>query len=297
MIASHPAADLFPMMDAAALVDLAEDIRQHGLREPVVLHPDGRIIDGRNRYRACGMAGVEPRFRTWDGEGSLVGYVVSLNLHRRHLSDSQRAMVGARIRPMFEEEARARMLAGKPTDPRANLPEGDAGRSREQAAAAVQVSPRSVEHASKVLRDGATELVEAVERGEVAVSAAAAVAKLSQEEQREVVGRGREAVVEVAKQVRTEGPGAYLRPKLNTAALDRFIGAAIDAARAAANATDEQVDALTANEGRLDGLRRARDLADRIIRRHTRKSDGPQRAAKSRPTRKVDTPNRRSRTR
>jgi hypothetical protein len=133
--------------------------------------------------------GLEPRFRNWDGNGSLVHLVLSLNLHRRHLTDSQRAMVGARSKPLFEEEAKARQVAAggdKKSEHakslRANLPEAGfvddvlggllhvkpANRqSRDDAANTVNVSPRSVEAASKVLKDGTPELVKAVERGEV----------------------------------------------------------------------------------------------------------------------------------
>jgi N6-adenosine-specific RNA methylase IME4 len=83
--------------------ELKADIAANGLREPIWLHPDGRIIDGRHRYRACCELGLEPPFRTWDGQGSLVGLVVSLNLHRRHLSESQRAMVAAKLSREFAQ--------------------------------------------------------------------------------------------------------------------------------------------------------------------------------------------------
>ena len=65
---THAAADIFPLMDRAELERL-EDIRVNGLREPITLHLDGSILDGRNRERACAVAGVEPRFVEWDGEG------------------------------------------------------------------------------------------------------------------------------------------------------------------------------------------------------------------------------------
>ncbi len=48
----HPVANIFPLMGEAELDALAEDIRANGLREPVWLHRDGRIVDGRNRWLA-----------------------------------------------------------------------------------------------------------------------------------------------------------------------------------------------------------------------------------------------------
>lgn len=41
-----------------------------------------------------------------------LAYVISHNLHRRHLDASQRSMVAARIKPMFEAQAEGRMSAG-----------------------------------------------------------------------------------------------------------------------------------------------------------------------------------------
>ena len=55
---------------AAALAELTADILEHGLREPIVLHPDGRVLDGRNRLRACQEAGVGPFvWRVYGGLG------------------------------------------------------------------------------------------------------------------------------------------------------------------------------------------------------------------------------------
>lgn len=175
---THPAADLFPMMEEADLAALAADIKAHGLLDPVVLFVDGGerlVLDGRNRLRACESVGVAPKFEMWMGDGSPTEWVISRNLHRRHLTTSQRAMIAADLSHLFEQEAKARMVAGKaPEDPGADLRQGErAPKSAAKAAAALNVSPRSVEAALKVQREAPMETVAAVRRGEVKVSAAA----------------------------------------------------------------------------------------------------------------------------
>jgi hypothetical protein len=102
----HPAAALFPLLpvDSPEFGELVADIGEHGLLQPIVLH-EGRILDGRNRYRACQHAGVTPRFDEWSGE-SPTAYVLSLNLHRRHLTEDQRAAIAVEAKERFEEEAR-----------------------------------------------------------------------------------------------------------------------------------------------------------------------------------------------
>ena len=156
----HPVADLFPRMGEKEFQALVEDLRKNGLLEPIKLDKTGEwILDGRHRHQGCPLAGVEPRYVARDGESSDVEYVLSLNLHRRHMNESQRAMVAAKIRET--------MSLGEVG---ANL---RPGRSANRAGFMLNVSARSVLAASKVLRSGREKLIADVQSGKLSVSAAA----------------------------------------------------------------------------------------------------------------------------
>lgn len=89
----HPLCTLFPRLAEPELQSLADDIRINGLKHPIVLR-DNMILDGGNRYAACLKAGVKPIFTTYTGD-NVVGYVLSQNLHRRHLTAGQQAAIVA----------------------------------------------------------------------------------------------------------------------------------------------------------------------------------------------------------
>ncbi|MCB1608192.1 MAG: hypothetical protein KDI71_14580 [Xanthomonadales bacterium] len=89
----HPLCTFFPRLGRLELASLAEDIKTHGLREPITTI-NGMILDGGNRSRACEMAGVEPRYVEYDGTDP-VAFVLSKNLERRHLTPGQRAAIVA----------------------------------------------------------------------------------------------------------------------------------------------------------------------------------------------------------
>ena len=195
----HEVANVFPLMNWQDYQILKFDISENGLREAIVVH-NGRIVDGRHRYRACLELGIEPKLREWDQEGSLVAFAVSMNLHRRHLTASQRAMLAAEIKPLFEQEARKRQGVRKKVS--ANLREVGSGKASEQAGQLVSVSARSVESASKVKRLGIPELVEAVRHGDIAVSMAAKVADLPYGDQLKIAESGtKREMREVARNV------------------------------------------------------------------------------------------------
>lgn len=179
----HPLANLFPLIEGLAFDDLVADIRANGLRDKIVMF-EGKILDGRNRYRAAVAAElIDPSGETdmgdWDPryfrhhqprkDGDPLAFVLSLNLHRRHLTTSQRAMIGAEI---------AGMKRGRPGE---NPPYG--GLSVTDAAARLNIAERSIERA-RVVRDyGVPELSGAVKAGTLTVAAASDLAALPKEEQ------------------------------------------------------------------------------------------------------------------
>ncbi len=191
----HPYAELFPLMSPAEFDRLCDDILHNGLQEEIVVH-EGQVLEGRHRYLACLAKQVLPRFRPYAGEcGSPLGFVVTKNVHRRHLTESQRALVAAGLKPLFEEEARQRQRAAlkqgsePPVDENSRRREKHEknGRSAQKAAKLMKVSDFSVLAADKVKKQGVPQLVNAVAAGRVSVSAAARIAGLTAEQQQAVV--------------------------------------------------------------------------------------------------------------
>jgi len=179
-IPAHPFAEIFPMLPAADAAALRDDIAANGLRERIVVL-DGQILDGRNRHAAAVAAGVLSgnlppegddlwisHFRRFNPrqDGEPLAWVLSKNLHRRHLDESQRAMVAARIEGFGH--------GGTRTD--SSEQDANLRLDRKAAAQVLHVSERSVNSAAKVRDRGAPELVAAVDRGEVSVSTAAVAA-------------------------------------------------------------------------------------------------------------------------
>lgn len=192
---SHEYADLFPMMATADIARLAEDIRENGQANPIVTF-EGKILDGRNRYQACTMAGVDPQFTEYDGSEPLA-FVVSHNLHRRHLSESQRGMVAAKM---------AKLQRGG--DRRTDSFKGsiDPLKTQEEAAALLNISTATVKRSKAVLKNGIPELQDMQMSGEVSAKAACEVAKLPEAEQRKAVSGGVAGVKAAAKKPHLEHP-------------------------------------------------------------------------------------------
>lgn len=191
----HQVCTLFPSMSDVQLAELAEDIKQNGLREPIWQHTDGSIIDGRNRYLACKKAGIEPQFRTWNGSGGLVALVWSLNGVRRHLDSGQKAAIAVEMLPMLEEEARKRQAHGQTAPGRTlseiihqALPIVQASKAAAEAAKITGTNAHYVADAKKLKAESPL-LFEKVKAGETTIIAAKREVKEQKREDRRDANR------------------------------------------------------------------------------------------------------------
>lgn len=177
----HPAADLFPLIEGDEFDALVDDIAAHGQVHPIALDGEGRIVDGRNRARACERLGLAPV--TVTHEGDALAYAVSCNLHRRNLTDAQRAMIAARL---AKREPGNRGVT-KQLRHMTELPPSQA-----QLADLLAVNQEQIGKAKRVLREGIPELADLVADGKAPVTTAARVAtELPPEEQAEFVAKVR----------------------------------------------------------------------------------------------------------
>jgi ParB-like chromosome segregation protein Spo0J len=198
----HQYANLFPMLSGDALEGLKADIEQHGVRDPVVLL-NGEILDGRNRYTCAVELGIDFPTQEYQGDDPL-SFVISHNLHRRHLTESQRASIAARVANMPSHRPNKSANLQCYNEPQLSLSEQAAPRppmtSTAEAARMLNVSPRSVADARKVHEQAPPEVTRAVDEGRISVSLAAKVADLPDEAKAEVVAAPPEQQREVARE-------------------------------------------------------------------------------------------------
>lgn len=174
----HPAADIFPLIEGQDFENLKADIAANGQRESIKLFAN-KILDGRNRYLACKALDREPVYEVLPINTDPIPFVVSLNLHRRHLTDQQRKMVAGKIANMNHGGDRTKSQSCDLV-------------SQSKAAALLDVSKRGVEQAARVHKHAIPEIREAAEREEVSLSDAATIAKEAPEVQRQALRAVRE---------------------------------------------------------------------------------------------------------
>jgi hypothetical protein len=101
----HPLADMFWILEGAEFEELVGDIHRRRLHFPITIY-EGQIIDGRNRARACQKAGGEPRYVQFEGKAECIPrFIVSPNIHRRHLTPEQRSGLIKQLLKMNPEQS------------------------------------------------------------------------------------------------------------------------------------------------------------------------------------------------
>jgi ParB-like chromosome segregation protein Spo0J len=212
----HPICLLMPSADEDELQTLADDIRAHGLLDPIVLF-ENRILDGRNRAAACESAGLRPRYVEFEGtrEEALM-FVVSHNLKRRHLTKQAIADTLVEAEDFNLDYELGGTLAR--SDIKMSVERPKTASSRELAKAAGGAVSREMINATRKVKEKAeAELREAVRRGRIGVQDAAKVADLPPEQQKAIAGspkprRAANVAIEEAKNA-ARSPGGEEDPR------------------------------------------------------------------------------------
>lgn len=214
----HPAAELFPLLEGVEFDDLVADIRDNGLHEPVWLFNDPDrgtvLLDGRNRVRACLAAAVEITTRWYSGDDP-IGFVISENVKRRHLTTGQLGLLILETQKLYAAEAAKRKAHGQtaPGRPRETLGADLHQASRPSSATAR--APRSADHAARVagisgravaqakrVAEQAPDLAEKVRDGSLALDRADRIIRDREAEQRRIAqAKAEAAAVPIALRV------------------------------------------------------------------------------------------------
>ncbi len=193
---AHKLAKYFPILEGEEFDLLVQDIKEHGQLEPIVLC-DGEILDGMNRYNACLKLGIDSIVEEYKGDDPL-SYVISLNIRRRHLDTSQRAMLATEMLPEFEVQAKERHAAshtkeGKRASKDArsaeNKPEKaktwkDKHKAADDAAKIFGISRPTVERAKRI-KEQAPDRVDNIIKGKETVTTVDAEIRQTKEKERQ----------------------------------------------------------------------------------------------------------------
>lgn len=218
----HPFANVFRMMTEAELAELAENIELQGLRRAVILF-EGKVLDGRNRYRACLLNGLQPHFKQFLGtEDEALEFVESENRHRRHESVADRALSAARL---------VTLKQGIWQKHRSTLPIGNQ-QTLNEVAKRFKVSKRTVSRATKILHKAIPEVIRKLEDGEMTIGKADIVSNLSPRKQKQYIVNSRRIAAETVASLRVKSLKAlegfkglvYISPQFNWSDPDLISG-------------------------------------------------------------------------
>jgi len=163
----HSFAEIWPLLDGADLEAFTRNIKLRGQVVPILTY-QGKVLDGRNRYRACRALGIEPRCEPANvkNDEEALELVVSLNDQRRHMEAGARAIAAAKLATLRHGSNQFRTEQGRSRD-------RSTSHTAEEAAKKLGISVKSVERAKVILEHGDPETIKAVETGKLPIKATA----------------------------------------------------------------------------------------------------------------------------
>ncbi|MCK5600399.1 hypothetical protein KAR91_00915, partial [Candidatus Pacearchaeota archaeon] len=163
----HPLAFLIPEASKEDKVVLEESIKINGVFEAIWLY-EGKILDGRHRYRFATKHEKKPDFKPFKGPGSAKSFVLAMGCNRRHLSKSQRAAIAVdQFLEEYEKKAEKRQLLGVTQ----KIEEGVKGEACELLSDKMQVNRQYVYDCKKI-KEKSPENFQKIVSGEVTISKA-----------------------------------------------------------------------------------------------------------------------------
>lgn len=190
----HPAAEAFPLnIESDEFRALKDDMSENGQRESIVLDAEGRLLDGRHRLEACKQLGIKPKTTVYDGDA--LAYVVSTNMHRRHLSPEQRVAAAAMIANLRRGQSKTSV---------------DDATTQDEAAKRFGVSSRAIRIAKGAADKAGNDVLHLMRDGKITGRGAERLAVLDAKKRNAFLLRFKEAPDEAAlKSVRRDVDAAY----------------------------------------------------------------------------------------
>ena len=199
IFAAHPLANTMPAMTNDEYEALKTDIEANGQHESIKLL-DGIILDGRHRYQACRELDLQPTIEEWTGNDPFQ-YVISVNLNRRHLSNSQRALAAANVAVLPKGANQHTALAAS---------------TQKNAAKQFGVSTDSLQRAKKILAFGDQAIIDLVKNDELSIARAAELASLDKKKQVWALKKQDRETLACAAELKAKHGEKVLKERINT---------------------------------------------------------------------------------
>ena len=135
-----------------------------------MLH-DGKIVDGKTRYKACVQLGIEPSTTKWDGKGSLTDFVCDMNMNRRDVSKNQRYAIALKLKQAYAKEAKENQRLSKGRGKKGSCSGHKPFDARKMACRKARVGEHSLA-AIEELHEKARDLFDSVFRGDISLTVA-----------------------------------------------------------------------------------------------------------------------------